>query len=78
MSKLIDDELKQLIQKAQDTVKQMLPFLQDEVHSIINSRETSEQRIEQVLDRILDCLYSGFGEIFKKVYLVDMRTYESM
>ncbi|MGD2084923.1 MAG: hypothetical protein PVH61_01945 [Candidatus Aminicenantes bacterium] len=47
MSKLIDDELKQLIQKAQDTVKQMLPFLQDEVHSIINSRETSEHGLNK-------------------------------
>lgn len=63
MSKLIDDELRQLIQKTQVIVKQMLPLLQDEVHSIISSRETSEHRIEQVLDRILDCLYSGFGEM---------------
>jgi hypothetical protein len=63
MSKLIDAELKKLIQKTQDIVKQMLPFLQEEVQSIISSRETSEHRIEHVLDRILDCLYSGFGEM---------------
>jgi hypothetical protein len=63
MSKLIDAELKKLIQKTQDTVKQMLPFLQGEVQSIISSRETSEHRIEHILDRILDCLYSGFGEM---------------
>ncbi len=63
MSKLIDDELKKLIQKTRDIVKQMLPFLQEEVQSIISSRETSEHRIEHVLDRILDCLYSGFGEM---------------
>ncbi len=41
----------------------MMPFIEEEVHSIISSGETSEHRIEHVLDRILDCLYSGFGDM---------------
>jgi len=39
-----------------------MAILREEVHLIINNRETSEYSIEHVLDRILDCLYAGFGE----------------
>ena len=63
MSKIINEELKELIQQAQDVSKQMMTLLREEVHLIINSRETSEHRIEYALDRIMDCLYSGFGEM---------------
>lgn len=63
MSKIINKELKELIQQAQDVSRQLISILKEEVHLIINSRETSEHRIEHVLDRILDCLYWGFGEM---------------
>ena len=68
MSKIIDEGLKDLIREVQDISKQMIVVLKEEVHQIINNRETSVHRIEHVLDRILDCLYSGFGEIeFRKL-----------
>ncbi len=63
MSKIIDEGLEDLIHQVQNISKQMIVVLKEEVHQIINTRETSDHRIEHVLDRILDCLYSGFGEI---------------
>lgn len=62
MSNIIDEGLVKLIHQLQDVSKQMISLLKEEVHQIINGQETSEHRIEHVLDRILDCLYSGFGE----------------
>jgi hypothetical protein len=50
------------IRKLRTDMESNLPFLENEINSIIKNQEKSHKRIERMLDTLLDYLYMGVGE----------------
>ncbi len=70
MTKNNFDTLAKLIEATQLQIQQEgLPTIREEIDSIILKKDTSEQRIESLLDRIIDFVQFGYGaEEFLKLH----------
>ena len=62
------EEIIKMADKVRKDIKSNLPLLEKEIDSIIENKVKSSEKIEIILDTLLDYLYAGVGESqFKKL-----------
>ena len=62
------DDIIRITQKLRKDMESNIPLLDDEINYIIENQDRSSQKIERILDTLLDYLQLGIGEEqFKKL-----------
>lgn len=65
---MLDNKLVESITKVRKLVESAIPSVEKRIEEIIISKETSTERIEEVLDTLLSYIHLGYGEPqFKKL-----------